>query len=39
MYHLYTDNGSYSETSLVRLLFAVISHRLHHFVKGEGFRD
>ena len=38
-YTLKVDAGSYASNSLVHLLWIVLSHRLHHFMKGEGFRD
>ena len=38
-YTLIVSSGSYASDSLIHLLWIVFSHRLHHFVKGEGFRD
>ena len=31
--------GQYKENHLILLLFAIIKHRFHHLLKGEGFRD
>ena len=31
--------GTYTEDSCIRLLYAIFSHRFHHFLKGEGFSD
>jgi len=38
-YTLKVPEGTYSEDTLVRLFLTVVSHRLSHFFKGEGFRD
>ena len=32
-------SGEYRESNVVALLFSIISHRLSHFFKGEGYRD
>jgi hypothetical protein len=39
MYTLHVPAGTYAETSLVRLAWLVLTHRLEHYLKGEGFRD
>jgi len=39
MYVLQVPAGTYAETSILRLAWLVLTHRLEHFVKGEGFRD
>ena len=31
--------GSYNTDSLTHMVWVILSHRLHHFVNGEGFRD
>lgn len=36
---LIVNEGVYEETSLSRLLWEVLKHRLHHFLRGEGWRD
>jgi len=33
------DAGEYSEDNVVRLFITIISHRLSHLWKGEGYRD
>jgi hypothetical protein len=33
------DVGSYSENSLIKLMWTVFTHRLFHLIRGEGFRD
>lgn len=33
------DAGYYAESSLLRLAYTVFLHRLHHFLKGQGFND
>ena len=33
------EAGVYTEDSLFKLIYAIFSHRLHHFIRGEGFRD
>jgi len=33
------DNGKYTHDNLAKLLFAIVAHRTHHFIKGEGFND
>lgn len=33
------DVGFYYETSLFQLVVAIFRHRLHHFLKGQGFND
>tara|TARA_B100000929_G_scaffold214119_1_gene171079 strand:- start:55 stop:303 length:249 start_codon:yes stop_codon:yes gene_type:complete len=33
------DAGSYATDSLIHLWWIILCHRLHHFFKGEGFRD
>ncbi len=38
-YKLIVKEGSYSEDSLIRLYWTVFTHRLKHWLKGEGFRD
>ena len=32
-------SGEYRENNVVALLFTIISHRLSHLFKGEGYRD
>ena len=34
-----SESGEYTESSLVRLIYAIGKHRLHHFLNGEGLRD
>ena len=36
---LLTPNGTYEARSIARLLWLVVSHRLHHLVRGEGWID
>ena len=36
---LVRDVGSYSENSLIKLIWTVLKHRLHHLINGEGWRD
>ena len=31
--------GSYATDSLIHLGWIILCHRLHHFFRGEGFRD
>ena len=31
--------GSYASDNLIHLWWIILCHRLHHFFKGEGFRD
>ena len=31
--------GSYATDNIIHLWWIILSHRLHHFFKGEGFRD
>jgi hypothetical protein len=31
--------GSYAEDSLIKLIWIVLKHRCHHFLKGEGWHD
>ena len=31
--------GSYAADNLIHLWWIILCHRLHHFFKGEGFRD
>ena len=39
-YKLYVRGvGSYATDSLIHLWWISLCHRLHHFFKGEGFRD
>ena len=38
-YVLLVDNGTYAEDSLVKLIWTVFSHRCHHLINGEGWRD
>ena len=38
-YTLTVESGTYSEESLIKLLWVVFTHSFHHLVKGEGFRD
>jgi hypothetical protein len=38
-YVLLVDNGTYAEDSLVKLIWTVLKHRLHHLYNGEGWRD
>ena len=39
MYTLHVPAGTYAESSIARLLWLVFTHRLEHFIKGEGFTD
>lgn len=39
MYTLQVPAGTYTESSIARLLWLVLTHRLEHYLKGEGFRD
>ena len=40
MYVLHVEGkGIYSEDTLLRLFLAVIRHRFHHLIKGEGWTD
>jgi hypothetical protein len=39
MYTLQVPAGTYTESSILRLAWLVFTHRLEHFVKGEGFQD
>ena len=39
VYTLQVEAGTYTESSLARLAWLVFVHRLHHFFKGEGFKD
>ena len=36
---LLTPNGTYEAGSIAKLLWLVVSHRLHHLVRGEGWID
>jgi len=38
-YTLLVKEGSYAEDSLIRLIWIVLKHRCHHFLKGEGWHD
>jgi hypothetical protein len=38
-YRLIVEAGEYQSDYLVLLILAVLSHRFHHFVKGEGWID
>ena len=31
--------GSYASDNMIHLWWIILCHRLHHFFKGEGFRD
>jgi hypothetical protein len=31
--------GSYNTDSLTHMVWVILRHRIHHFLKGEGFRD
>ena len=31
--------GSYASDNIIHLWWIILCHRLHHFFKGEGFRD
>ena len=33
------DAGNYAEDSLIKLIWTVLKHRLHHLYNGEGWRD
>ena len=33
------DVGNYGEDSLTKLIWIVLKHRCHHFLKGEGWCD
>ena len=39
MYELKVKNGTYKSDTLFWLVWAVFSHRFHHWRKGEGFKD
>ena len=36
---LVNDTGNYTSDSLSSLIWTVLKHRSHHFLKGEGWRD
>ena len=36
---LVKDTGNYTSDSLSSLIWTVLKHRSHHFLKGEGWRD
>ena len=38
-YELKVKSGTYTADSFFELCWVVFQHRLHHFCKGEGFRD
>ena len=38
-YKLLVKEGSYAEDSLIKLIWIVLKHRRHHFLKGEGWHD
>ena len=38
-YKLVEDLGSYTEGSLIKLMWAVFRHRFYHLCNGEGWRD
>tara|TARA_B100000700_G_C14944756_1_gene808601 strand:+ start:1156 stop:1281 length:126 start_codon:yes stop_codon:yes gene_type:complete len=38
-YKLVVEAGTYAADSLIELYWIVFKHRIHHFMKGEGFRD
>ena len=38
-YTLLVKEGSYAADSLIRLIWIVLKHRCHHFLKGEGWHD
>ena len=38
-YILKCDAGEYATDSILHLVWEIFSHRLGHFLKGEGFRD
>jgi len=38
-YKLLVEAGSYSEDSLIKLIWIVFKHRCQHFLRGEGWRD
>ena len=38
-YKLVESGDSYTEDSLIRLIWTVLRHRCQHFLKGEGWRD
>jgi|TARA_R110000744_G_scaffold372062_3_gene483471 hypothetical protein len=39
MYELKVKDGTYKSDTLFSLMWAVFYHRLHHWKKGEGFKD
>jgi len=38
-YILKCEAGTYAEDSISSLVWTIFTHRLGHFLKGEGFRD
>lgn len=38
-YILKCDAGEYATDSILHLVWEIFTHRLGHFLKGEGFRD
>jgi len=38
-YLLKCDAGTYATDSILHLVWEIFTHRLGHFLKGEGFRD
>tara|TARA_B100001179_G_C18590370_1_gene404334 strand:+ start:1203 stop:1400 length:198 start_codon:yes stop_codon:yes gene_type:complete len=38
-YVLLVANGTYAEDSLIKLIWTIFKHRLHHLCNGEGWRD
>ena len=32
-------SGEYTADTLLGLIWTIFTHRLHHFLKGEGFKD
>ena len=38
-YKLIVPAGDYTEDSLLKLMWTVFTHRLHHFIRGEGWSD
>ena len=39
MYKLKVKYGTYKTDSFIELCWVMFKHRLHHFCKGEGFKD
>ena len=38
-YKLVESGDSYTEDSLIKLIWTILRHRFHHLCNGEGWRD